>query len=122
MWDFASDVGVRTSAEKHYETGGILAAVCHGPAALVPLKGADGKALVNNRRATGFTNNEESSVQMTDYMPFLLETRLRALGAQFTMAPNFQTNVEIDGRIITGQNPRRPAEAVVRALEENPQP
>ncbi len=125
MWDFPSDVGVRASAEKHYETGGILAAVCHGPAALVGLKGADDKPLVNNRRVTGFTNAEEASVEMTEHMPFLLETRLRELGAQFDGASNFQNNVEIDGRIITGQNPesaRQTAEAVVRVLEENPQP
>lgn len=122
MWDFATDAGVRKAAEKMYNEGGIVAAVCHGPAALVQLEGADGKPLVNNRRVTGFTNSEEAAVGMTDAMPFLLETRLRNLGAQFQLAADYEQNVVVDGRLITGQNPasaRGTAQAVVRALQSH---
>ena len=52
-------------------------------------------------------------------MPFLLETSLRALGARFSGAPNFEPNTITDGRLVTGQNPASAtgtAEATLRAL------
>ncbi|MFI4917707.1 MAG: type 1 glutamine amidotransferase domain-containing protein [Phycisphaerales bacterium JB060] len=116
MWDFPQGPGVRETAEGVYRSGGVVAAVCHGPAALVNLRGKDGQPLVAGRRVTGFTNAEEEAVGLTGAMPFLLETRLGELGAQFVGAGNFEKNVVVDGRLVTGQNPasaRAAAEAVV---------
>lgn len=122
MWDFPEGEGVRETAEGVYRSGGVVAAVCHGPAALVNLRGKGGRPLVAGRRVTGFTNAEEDAVGLTGAMPFLLETRLRELGAEFAGAGNFEENVVVDGRLITGQNPasaRGAAEAVVRVAAEN---
>ncbi len=119
MWDFPTVPAVRTVAEGVHRRGGVLAAVCHGPAALVPLRDADGRPLVAGRRVTGFTNAEEDAVELTEAMPFLLETRLRELGAEFDGAASFSENVVVDGRLVTGQNPasaRGAAEAVVVEL------
>lgn len=116
MWDFPEGPGVRSAAEGVYNAGGVVAAVCHGPAALVNLT-AKGQPLVAGKRLTGFTNAEEDAVGLTDAMPFLLETRLRELGAEFVGAGNFEENVVVDGRLVTGQNPASAmgtAEAVVR--------
>ena len=38
-------------------------------------------------------------------MPFLLETRLTELGAEFVTTENFQEHVVQDSNLITGQNP-----------------
>jgi putative intracellular protease/amidase len=38
-------------------------------------------------------------------VPFLLETRLSELGAEFVKAGDFQDHVVQDGNLITGQNP-----------------
>jgi putative intracellular protease/amidase len=119
MWDFPDDAAVRTTAETIHAGGGVVAAVCHGPAALVSLRDAEGRPLVAGRRVTGFTNAEEDAVELTEAMPFLLETRLRDLGAIFTGAENFQANVVVDGRLVTGQNPasaRGTAEATVELV------
>ncbi len=116
MWDFPDSPTVRSVAEGVYKSGGVVAAVCHGPAALVNLR-YRGQSLVAGKRVTGFTNAEEDAVELTEAMPFLLETRLRELGAEFVGAGNFEENVVVDGRLVTGQNPasaRAAAEAVVR--------
>jgi putative intracellular protease/amidase len=124
MWDFPGSPHVRSAAQSVYRSGGVVAAVCHGPAALVRLTDRSGAPLVAARRVTGFTNAEEDAVELTQTMPFLLETRLRELGAEFVGAGNFLENVVVDGRLITGQNPasaRATAQAVVRVwIEENP--
>jgi GNAT superfamily N-acetyltransferase len=42
---------------------------------------------------------------LADAVPFLLQTRLRQLGAILTAAPDFQAHVVTDHRLVTGQNP-----------------
>jgi putative intracellular protease/amidase len=105
-----------------YDRGGVIGAVCHGPAGLVNAKRADGEPLVAGLRVNSFTDAEEAAVGLTNAMPFLLESQLRQLGAKFEGAPNFTAKVVRDGRLVTGQNPMS-AEAVgqhlVQALAEH---
>ncbi|MHC4832676.1 MAG: type 1 glutamine amidotransferase domain-containing protein [Planctomycetota bacterium] len=105
MWDFPNVPSVRRVAEDVHRDGGVVAAVCHGPAALVGLVDASGAPLVAGRRLTAFTDSEEAAVELTDAMPFLLESRLRDLGARFEGAEDFQAMVVVDERLVTGQNP-----------------
>lgn len=119
MWDFPGSASVKRAGEVVYRNGGVVAAVCHGPAALVGMTTAEGVALVGGRRIAAFTNDEEDAVGLTGAVPFLLETRLRELGAVVEAAPNFEVNVVVDGRLVTGQNPASAtatAEAVVRIM------
>lgn len=125
MFDLPRDAALQRLLVAHYEGGGVLAAVCHGPAALVPLRRADGTALVAGRRMTGFSDEEEATFgkRWAAEFPFLLEARLRELGAQWQEAPLMMPKVVVDGRLITGQNPFSTvgvAEAVVRALGRTP--
>ena len=118
MWDFPKSKAVRKSIAKHYKAGGVIGAVCHGPAALIHVK-VDGEPLVKGKRVAGFTNEEEAAVQLTDAVPFLLETELRKLGADFVKAENFQNKVAVSGRLVTGQNPASAtdtAKAIVKLL------
>ncbi len=121
MWDLPADQDLARAVAAAYDDGRIVAAVCHGAAGLVGAVRADGKALVAARRLTGFTNAEEAAVGLTDTVPFLLETRLRELGAIFEEARPFTAFVVRDGNLITGQNPQSStaaAEAIVAALAE----
>jgi len=62
MFDFPESESVASSIALHYASGGIVGAVCHGPAALVKVE-IDGKPLVQGKRVAGFTNAEEAAVQ-----------------------------------------------------------
>ncbi len=105
MWDFPTDSDLARTTREIYEAGGVVAAVCHGPAALVGVTLSDGRPLVEGRRLAAFTNDEEAAVGLSEVVPFLLQTRLQDLGAEHGGAPVFQPHVVIDGRLVTGQNP-----------------
>ncbi|PIE70785.1 MAG: glutamine amidotransferase, partial [Deltaproteobacteria bacterium] len=51
-------------------------------------------------------NEEEQAAEMDKFMPFLLETKLRELGANFISKPIWSDHIEQDGNLITGQNPQ----------------
>ena len=125
MFDLPRDAALQRLLSAHFDAGGVLAAVCHGPAALVPLRRADGSALVAGRRMTGFSDEEEAvfGKRWTPEFPFLLESRLRELGANWQEAPLMMPKLVVDGQLITGQNPFstvQVAEAIVRALGRSP--
>lgn len=100
-----------------YDDGKIVAAVCHGPAGIVNVKLKDGSYLVDGKRVAAFSNDEEYAVKLKNVVPFMLETKLTEHGAHYTKAPLWQPNVEVDGRLITGQNPASAA-GVGRALHD----
>ncbi|MCI4063050.1 type 1 glutamine amidotransferase domain-containing protein [Micromonospora sp. R77] len=115
MWDFPGNPDLARIARSIYERGGVVAAVCHGPAALVDLKLADGSNLVAGKRVAGFTNAEEAAVGLTDQVPFLLADKLTEAGAQHVPAPDFTEHVVVDGHLVTGQNPQS-ARALANAI------
>ncbi|MFC4857007.1 type 1 glutamine amidotransferase domain-containing protein [Actinophytocola glycyrrhizae] len=122
MWDFPTSPDFARIAIGIYERGGVVSAVCHGPAALVDLRLADGSYLVAGKRVSSFTNEEEHSLGLVDVMPFLLEDRLRERGALHAKSDNFVAHTSNDNRVITGQNPASAAlvaELVVRELKNS---
>lgn len=105
MWDMPNDVGVKAAVEAAFQAGKPVAAVCHGVSGLVSAMDAKGKPITAGRSVNSFTDAEEDAAGLTSAMPFLLETRLRELGANFESAPNWQPFAVRDGNLITGQNP-----------------
>jgi putative intracellular protease/amidase len=121
MWDLPQSGALARAVGSAIEAGRIVAAVCHGPAGLVSAKSTGGHPAVEGKRVSAFTDSEEKAAGLKDVVPFLLETRLRALGAQFERAPDFQPFAVRDGNLITGQNPassEKVAELVLEALKE----
>ncbi len=122
MWDFPDNHDLAHLAAQIYEHGGVVAAVCHGPAALINIKLANGKYLIDGKKVSSFTNAEEKEVGLTEVVPFLLESKLVARGAKFQPAANWSNKVVVDERLVTGQNPQSAAslgEAVVKLLEKS---
>lgn len=115
MWDFRENQDIQNVIRQVYENDGYVAAVCHGPAALVDVKLSNGKNIVDGVRVTGFSNAEEDIAELTEVMPFLLETELIKDGALYEKAEPWGEKVVIDQRIITGQNPAS-AELVGKTL------
>lgn len=121
MWDYRENPDVQRLIREVYEHGGVVSAVCHGPAALVDAKLSNGDYLVKGKNVAAFTNKEEDEVQGTAIVPFLLETALVEHGAIHHAAPNWSENVIVDGRLITGQNPasaHKVGVEVVKVLED----
>lgn len=124
MWDFPGNADLCGLITTMLGVGRVVAAVCHGPAALVGTNGKDGTPLVRGRRIACFTDSEERAVHLDDKVPFLLESRLRELGADVAAGPDFAPNIIADGTLLTGQNPKSStalAEAVIQALKQQPQ-
>ncbi|MGH1335658.1 MAG: nuclear transport factor 2 family protein [Aureispira sp.] len=105
MWDLPNNTALNELTKTIYEQDGIVAAVCHGPSGLVNVQLSNGEYLVKGKKMTSFTDEEEQAARQTKQVPFLLESALRERGAVFSEAENWQKNVVVDGRLITGQNP-----------------
>lgn len=105
MWDFPDNEDLTHLAANIYEQGGVVGAVCHGPAGLVNIQLSNGNYLVAGKVVSGFTNEEEKAVGLAEVVPFLLEEKLIERGAMVDKAPNFQAKVAVSDRLVTGQNP-----------------
>lgn len=119
MWDFPDCEELAKFTARIYANGGVVAAVCHGPAGLVNIQLDNGAYLVNGKQLTAFTNEEETTVGLIHAVPFALESKLIERGARFTKADTFAEHAVADGRLVTGQNPAsatKTAELVVQAL------
>ncbi len=119
MFDLPQSEKLHELLRLFYESGKIVSAVCHGPAGFVGATLSSGEPLVVGKRISAFTDREEEVTQLGPDLPFLLESKLRELGAIFVAAPNWSSHVEVDGRLITGQNPQSTAlvaEAVIQHL------
>ncbi|MGF1725625.1 type 1 glutamine amidotransferase domain-containing protein [Photobacterium nomapromontoriensis] len=110
MWDFPDDEHVQRVAMAIYQQNGIVAAICHGPAALINILHPNGDHLIANKRITGFTNDEEEAIGLTNIVPFLLEDKLKAANAIFIKTDVWTNNVVVDGQLVTGQNPQSAAD------------
>lgn len=119
VWDFPDNAALQKLTAKIYESGGVVGAVCHGPAGLVNVKLGNGEPLVKGKKVAPFTNEEEEAVELTKVVPFLLEDRFEAAGAILSPGEKFKENAVRDGRLVTGQNPAsatKAAELMVEAL------
>jgi putative intracellular protease/amidase len=103
--DLASNKDFAALSAKHYENGGVIAAVCHGPAALLPIILSNGESLLANKSVTGFTREEEIDFGTIDDVPFLLEESLARNAARYNKVQPWGEFIVEDDRVITGQNP-----------------
>jgi len=105
MWDFPRNGEIAKAITTVYEKGGVVASVCHGPAALVDVKLSSGEFLLKDKKVTSFSNDEETVIKYDESVPFLLETALVNNGASYEKSPLWQEKVVVDSNIVTGQNP-----------------
>ena len=105
MWDLPHSSTLALLVSDIYEQGGVVAAVCHGPAAFVNVTLSDGTALVEGKKLTSFTNTEEMQVEADKIVPFALQSRLEEQGGIFVEGAPFSENVVVSEQLITGQNP-----------------
>ena len=113
--DLAHNQEVARLSAAHYENGGVIGAVCHGPAGLLPITLSTGQKLIADKSVTGFTREEEVDYGTIDKIPFLLEEALTRSAKRYNKVQPWNAFVIEDDRLITGQNPAS-AGAVGKAI------
>ena len=116
MWDLVDNPDSIALIESFYNSGKLVAAVCHAPAVLHRVM-YGGAPIVKGKRVTGFTNGEEEAVQLTKVVPFLVEDELKRLGGLYEKAADWESFVIVDGRLVTGQNPASSTAAAKTLME-----
>jgi putative intracellular protease/amidase len=90
-----------------YESGRIVAAVCHGTCTLLKVRLASGDLLVKEKTWTGFANSEEQfadSFVGRKVQPFWIEDEARKIpDTNFAVSSRFKAYAVRDGNLITGQ-------------------
>lgn len=107
LFDFPNNQSIQSLVKEYYESGKVVSAVCHGPAALVNVTLSNGTLLLANREVSSFTNKEELLLipDAAEVFPFLLQDKLIENGANFNEGFMYLNKVSKDGNLITGQNP-----------------
>ena len=96
----------------------IIAPFCHGPAALLSAKLADGSNAFAGRRLTVFTDEEERTRRHRREHPVVGRVAHSASAdAVIDSAAPWSDHVVVDGNLITGQNPQSSASVARRVLE-----
>jgi putative intracellular protease/amidase len=119
MDDFPTSDAVKKIGAEVYENGGNLAAVCHGPIALVNIKLSDGEYLVKGKTVTAFTNEEEAGAGNIALPQGTCENLLQERGATFNKGAPWGSNTCASDRVFTGQNPASAgplAELIIKSL------
>ena len=121
MWDFTASPELTVALEQFALKSRPIAAVGHGTAGLIPVMDKRSQPLTRGRRVACPSNAEEKAMEMDRALPFLLESKLRDLGALVEPAEPFVAKVAADELLITGQNAasaRPAAEALIALLRE----
>ena len=120
FWDLSVSRENAELLEDFVRRGRPVAAIRHGGAALLAAKTASGCSILNGRRVTGASDDEERQRALDRVVPFSLGKRLRTCGAEYTCARPWEPHVIADGMLITGQNTQsagRVAYAMLSAME-----
>lgn len=118
MWDFADNEQLKSITRDMYESGKIVAAVCHGLSALQNVKLSNGEYLVNGKKGTGFAYFDETIAGVKKFVPYNLQKRLQNRGMKYSKAfLPLAGHTVVDGNLITGQNPNSATKMARQALE-----
>ena len=130
MFGFEQATELHAKFVAFYEAGKLACALCHGVAVLRYARLSNGELLAKGKTVTGFANVEEDFADDAVHrlgllpadghvMPWRIEDRLRALGANYVQAGLWRGFAVRDGNLITGQqnfSGEETARLVVEAL------
>ena len=120
MFTFRNEPGLHSAFLEFYNKGKVSAALCHGTSLLLYLKDKDGKPLIEGKKITGFTDEEEDFADKSvgkKVMPFRIEDEAKKLGAEFQKAVAFEPFAIKDGNLITGQQQHSGAEVAKLVID-----
>lgn len=124
MWDFLEDKPLQEISKHLFENNRIVSSVCHGYCGLLDVKLSSGEYLINGKIMTGFSWFEEIVAGVSKHVPYNAEKEAKKRGAKYKKGfIPFRPRVEVDGLLVTGQNPASAtitAEKVVELLTTLP--
>jgi putative intracellular protease/amidase len=121
FWDLSVNRDNAELLESFVGSGKPVAAIRHGGAALLSAKTPAGQSILNGRRVTGASDDEERQMALDRVVPFSLGNRLRRCGAEYVCTDPWKPHVITDGMLITGQNTQSAGElafAMLSVMEE----
>lgn len=104
MADLADNAAAGSLVKRVYADNGLVGAVCHGPAALIPAMQGE-RWLFADFSITCFSAEEEQLAGLYERLPWQLAEKLAARGGQLRFAAPGAAHVAADRRLYTGQNP-----------------
>ncbi len=105
MWDLPNNPVIADLVQYFLTSDRPVAAICHGPAALIGVRDSAGELIVSGREVTAFSNAEEDFAGLNAHLPFRLQDELLAAGARYAHVQSFAPCVRTSGCLVTGQNP-----------------
>lgn len=122
MFDLVNNDISTNLIREFYEADRYVIALCHGAAALLNAKLADGSLLIAGEPVTGFSNAEEIAVDRQKDMPFHLETYLNnASGGHYEKSEAaWSPHVVVSStkKLLWGQNPASAQPLAVEVLKK----
>ena len=124
MYGVAENTEIQNITMEIYEKhNGIVSSVCHGTAGIVNLKTQDGRFLVAGKKISGYPDAfENTSRAYYKQFPFSIEGTIEKHGGTFIYGNRSKAHVEVDGRVVTGQNfqsSRPVAEKMIEMLKQS---
>lgn len=118
MADLATDADLGRLLTDADGRGQVIAALCHGPAALLAARRPDGTFTFAGRRLVVFTDEEERQGGLADATPWWVETTLREHGAAIEAGTPWSSTVVVDANLVTGQNPQSSVATAQKVLQK----
>jgi putative intracellular protease/amidase len=106
MYGVADNQKIQNIVMDIYENhNGIISAVCHGTAGIAFLTLNNGKYLVSEKRISGYPDEyEKPTMEYFKQFPFAITETIEKHGGKFNYGPRNKPFIEVDGRVVTGQN------------------
>ena len=121
MVTMIDDTDLHAFVARAYESGKVVAIVCHGTCVLLKTRLTNGDLLVKGKTWTGFANSEEAfadSFVGKRIQPFWIEEEARKIeGTNFIVNAMFKSFAVRDGNLITGQQQNSGAAAAELVVE-----
>lgn len=121
MVTMIDDTDLHAFVARAYESGKVVAIVCHGACVLLKTRLSSGELLVQGKTWTGFANSEEAyadSFVGKRIQPFWIEEEARKIeGTNFIVSGMFKPFAVRDGNLITGQQQNSGAAAAALVID-----
>ena len=110
LYDFPHARHLQAIAEDVYKRGGVVGAVCHGPAILAGIHDENGELLAKDKTITGFSTKGEVDLKVIDKFRDdhlqTMEEMAAAVGARYEAPEDPYVDCsKVDCRLVTGMNP-----------------